>query len=490
MTATATKEIGNDVDLVTASRQGNREAFGQIVRRYQGLISGLIYSACGDLSASEDIAQETFLAAWKSLSGLRQPQKLAAWLCQIARHRMLDQHREDVRQNARLARSITQFDAAGAASPDEEAMSAEEREVLWRSLAEIAEPYRETLILYYRQDQSAEEVAAALEISEETVRQRLARGRQMLREQVTAMLERNLVRSAPRPQFASMVVAALPALMMQSATAATAGGIAKATTAAKGVSLISLLGMWLGPIIGVAGGIFGTAQSIRSTQTPRERRFVIRFSIMVWVYVILAMAVLFGVQHVSQTHHWSVKTRIIAQCSFWLIYGATLVALVLKWKVRHQALRREEGLPSVPAACGMVSPMARVVSLAGAIVGSLSWMLALAIPAGDMIGTAIVVFVTIALIAWAWLGIRPKSALSIRRLYLQHVVALVIFSFIMINWRLHSWLVGTTGKDIEKIRQSVPLWGANLLLLVLFMAILSTMWVTMPGRGDRKSSAG
>jgi uncharacterized membrane protein len=73
---------------------------------------------------------------------------------------------------------------------------------------------------------------------------------------------------------------------------------------------------------------------------------------------------------------------------------------------------------------------------------------------------------------------------------LQHVVALGIFSFIMINWRLHSWLVGTTGKDIEQIRQSVPLWGANLLLLVLFMAILSTMWVTMPGRGDRKSSAG
>ena len=109
MTAIATN-VGvaqSDSELVAASRQGNREAFGQIVRRYQGLISGLIYSACGDLSDSEDIAQETFLAAWKSLSGLREPEKLPAWLCQIARHRMLDQRRESARENARLARMVT-----------------------------------------------------------------------------------------------------------------------------------------------------------------------------------------------------------------------------------------------------------------------------------------------------------------------------------------------------------------------------------------------
>ena len=82
MTASAT-QIGtaqSDAELVSASRAGNREAFGQIVRRYSGLISGLIYSSCGNLSASEDIAQETFLAAWKSLSGLREPEKLPAML--------------------------------------------------------------------------------------------------------------------------------------------------------------------------------------------------------------------------------------------------------------------------------------------------------------------------------------------------------------------------------------------------------------------------
>src|SRR5436305_3824789 len=172
MTAIATTLPTTDVDLVAASRQSDRNAFGQIVRKYQALISGLIYSACGDLNASEDIAQETFLAAWKSLSGLREPEKLPAWLCQIARHRMLDQHRETSRENARLARAVTQYDRASAPPPDEEAMSAEEREVLWRSLSQIAEPYRQTLVLYYRQNQSTSQVAAALEITDDTLRQR------------------------------------------------------------------------------------------------------------------------------------------------------------------------------------------------------------------------------------------------------------------------------------------------------------------------------
>src|SRR6478672_4156568 len=91
--ASATQTHVNDAELVAASREGDRNAFGQIVRRYQGMVSGLIYAACGDLHRSEDLAQETFLSAWKSLSGLREPERLGAWLCQIARHRVTDDRR-------------------------------------------------------------------------------------------------------------------------------------------------------------------------------------------------------------------------------------------------------------------------------------------------------------------------------------------------------------------------------------------------------------
>ena len=71
-----------DADLVTASRSGDRRAFGQIIRKYQAMVSGLIYATCGDLHRSEDVAQETFISAWKSLSGLGMRQN---WLDGSAR---------------------------------------------------------------------------------------------------------------------------------------------------------------------------------------------------------------------------------------------------------------------------------------------------------------------------------------------------------------------------------------------------------------------
>ena len=76
----------NDAELVSESVAGNRDAFGHIVVRYQTLICSLAYSATGSLSQSEDLAQDTFVIAWKQLGDLREPAKLRSWLCSIARN--------------------------------------------------------------------------------------------------------------------------------------------------------------------------------------------------------------------------------------------------------------------------------------------------------------------------------------------------------------------------------------------------------------------
>jgi hypothetical protein len=61
----------NDAELVAESLGGSREAFRQIVERYQTLICSLAYSATRNVSRSEDVAQETLLTAWKELRSLR-----------------------------------------------------------------------------------------------------------------------------------------------------------------------------------------------------------------------------------------------------------------------------------------------------------------------------------------------------------------------------------------------------------------------------------
>ncbi len=75
--------VKSDEQLWRQCCAGDREAFGQIVERYQSLVCSLAYSACGNLSRSEDLAQETFVTAWQRLGELREPSKLRAWLCGI-----------------------------------------------------------------------------------------------------------------------------------------------------------------------------------------------------------------------------------------------------------------------------------------------------------------------------------------------------------------------------------------------------------------------
>jgi zinc protease len=88
----------------------------------------------------------------------------------------------------------------------------EAQALLWSVLEGLPESYREPLVLFYRQDQSVAEVAEALGVSQDVVRQRLSRGRAMLSDRVSGFIESALRHSGPTSEFAPCVVAALPAL--------------------------------------------------------------------------------------------------------------------------------------------------------------------------------------------------------------------------------------------------------------------------------------
>jgi RNA polymerase sigma factor (sigma-70 family) len=231
--------VHNDAELVHASLTGNRDAFGQIVARYQSLVCALAFSATGSLSQSEDLAQETFVAAWKQLADLREPEKLRSWLCRIARNLTYDALRQQGREPSHRAEALEKISETHSPEPlpTEQTISNEEQAILWRSLAKIPELYREPLVLFYREHQSVEAVAKNLELTEDAVKQRLSRGRKMLHEQVLAFVEGALEKTAPGKNFTLGVVAALP-LLATTAKSATAGA-----TAAKGGTALKMLFM-------------------------------------------------------------------------------------------------------------------------------------------------------------------------------------------------------------------------------------------------------
>ena len=203
----------SDAQLVSRTLGGDRDAFNQIVTRYQILICSLAYSRIGHLGLSEDVAQETFITAWKHLRLLREPAKLRAWLCGIVRNRIQKCLQREGREPVHFAEPLEAADDSPAHEelPSEQTIGREEEAILWRSLERIPELYREPLILFYREHQSIERVAAALDLTEDAVKQRLSRGRKLLQEEVQAFVEDTLRRTAPGQAFSGAVLAALPA---------------------------------------------------------------------------------------------------------------------------------------------------------------------------------------------------------------------------------------------------------------------------------------
>ena len=184
---TQTAEI-SEAELVARSVAGDREGFAELVRRYQSLICAIAYNATGSVSQSEDLSQEIFVTAWRNLSELREAQKFRPWLCGIARNlinsarRAAGRHPMSALEGEAVAEGLTQKEPG----PAEQAITKEEEGILWRALEGIPETYREPLILYYRQQHSLEQVAGALELSEDAVKQRLSRGRKLLQEELAA----------------------------------------------------------------------------------------------------------------------------------------------------------------------------------------------------------------------------------------------------------------------------------------------------------------
>ena len=228
----------DDRRLVELHLGGDRGAFRQIVDRYKSLVCALTLSACGNLARSEDLAQEVFIAAWKQLPQLREPEKLRAWLCGIARNLTRNALRSDRSSpTAQADQILPEATPADEGDPHDQAVGADEAALMWRALASLPETYREPMVLFYREHRSVESVAEALEISEETVRQRLARGRAMLSERMAKVVEDALQRSGPTAAFSSAVLLAVPMGMgpvavMAEAGAATGGAAAKTFAAA------------------------------------------------------------------------------------------------------------------------------------------------------------------------------------------------------------------------------------------------------------------
>lgn len=284
-------EETSDAALVEASLAGKREAYGQIVERYQRLLCSLAYSAVGNLSESEDLAQEAFIEGWQKLANLREPEKLRSWLCGILRFKVSHRRRRDAREpifGAEMMEDYAEYES-GEESVEELTMRDEEQALLWQALEQVPLLYREPLILYYREHRSVEHVACELDLTESAVKQRLSRGRKMLQEEMMNFVEGALARSTPGRVFTMGVLAALPALAPPAKAAGVGAAAVQAGSWFKWISVAA----FLASVSGFVSSFFALRASLDQSRTRLERRHVVKSVITFFGGSLLFCAVMF-----------------------------------------------------------------------------------------------------------------------------------------------------------------------------------------------------
>lgn len=325
-----------DGELVTRSGTGDEQAYAELVRRHQSLVCSVAFSHCGSLSVSEEVAQEAFLKAWQKLSELESPNHFKGWICTIARHLAQRVRRKEVRVGVGNGDALHEV-VYQEETPEERAILREEEEMIWRAIAAIPEQYREPLVLYYREGMSVLGASSALGISEDAMKQRLARGRAMLAEQLVQVVAESLAKSKPGVEFTASVMMVIGGKGTLVATGA--------MSASQGVATVGSSMAWPAVHLPLLAWLFKTAYGEMRSSREREvfRRGMIGIHVGLLLFVVIAAACVWWLPQVKE--RW---IQVWAIPGLMAIFQVGNVLWCRRLGQQIEEIRREEGTAEEP----------------------------------------------------------------------------------------------------------------------------------------------
>ena len=205
----------SDVELIHRILDGDDGAFSELVKKYQKPVHALVWRKIGDFHIAEEITQDTFLKAYQRLATLKKPQRFTGWLYVIAANNCKMWLRKKRLQTQPLEEtSIAQLEKATysgyVVEENERTIAEAQREVVKQLLATLQESDRTVITLHYFSDMSAADIGAFLGVSVNTIKSRLRRAQQRLKQeepmvrealehfQITPHLTENIMREISR----------------------------------------------------------------------------------------------------------------------------------------------------------------------------------------------------------------------------------------------------------------------------------------------------
>jgi RNA polymerase sigma-70 factor (ECF subfamily) len=177
-----------DCELVTRAVAGREDSFEELVRRYQRPIAAYVYRMVGDYEAALDLTQEVFIKVYNSLRRYRSEFKFSTWIYKIAHNSAIDHLR---RYSTREQSLISEFDGeqrelpieSRRISPEQEYAGKERRAEIEQVVRGLPATYRELILLRHSHDLSYDEIAEVTGLPLGTVKNRLFRAREVMRQQ-------------------------------------------------------------------------------------------------------------------------------------------------------------------------------------------------------------------------------------------------------------------------------------------------------------------
>lgn len=175
--------LGDEAALVARSLKKDHDAFGQLVERYATVIVNLAYRMVGDRAEAEDLAQETFVAAFRALPTFRAESKFSTWLYRIAANKCKDwlrakrpgQGQQDVD-----VEDVVNDQGVEERTPERLLSQQQVAEQLDRAIQRLPPLYREAFVLKHVEGLSYEEMQEILGVNGDTLKMRVYKGRLQL----------------------------------------------------------------------------------------------------------------------------------------------------------------------------------------------------------------------------------------------------------------------------------------------------------------------
>lgn len=177
----------SEINRINRILQGEPQLYGEIISAYKNAVFSLCYRMVYQKQEAEDLSQEVFLKVYRNLGKYNQKMKFSTWILSIARNTCIDYLRKNRGENVPLEEGIRTKEVP--ISAEEAYLYKEQKQEIERAISALPEEYRLLITLYHQQGQSYKEITEILNMPMSLVKNRLHRGRKMLKEQLRPIKE-------------------------------------------------------------------------------------------------------------------------------------------------------------------------------------------------------------------------------------------------------------------------------------------------------------